>query len=108
MSGVNTGLGAFLMRRGNRNVEAATRLMQSKSLPEVFLLQAQWIRDFTDDYMKEASRLSKVHSRLLGTPWRLKDIDQVFHAAPSDRPVAPFMSYVTHQTARHRTGASQV
>jgi len=36
MTGLNAGLSDFLVRRGNRNVEACTRLMQSRSLPEIF------------------------------------------------------------------------
>jgi len=67
MTGLNAGLSDFLVRRGNRNVEACTRLMQSRSLPEIFLLQAQWLRDAADDYNKETARLSDAYTKLLGS-----------------------------------------
>ena len=84
MASLNTELGDFLLRRGNRNIETATRLTQCRSLPEVFLLQSQWMRDAADDYMKEAAKMSESHARVFGGSWGPKGIDSFFRAVRPD------------------------
>jgi len=80
MADLGNGFGDFLLRRANRNIETVTRLMQCKSPPDVFALQAQWMRDVADDYQKEVVRVSAIHGRLFGSSWGLKGIDNLFHA----------------------------
>jgi hypothetical protein len=92
MAGFNTALGEFLVRRGNRNVEAFTRLMQSKSPPDVFLLQTQWLRDAADDYTKEAARLSEAYGKLFGSSWGLKAADAYSRNMRLDRLSKPVTS----------------
>jgi hypothetical protein len=88
MTGFSAGLGDFLLRRGNRNIETATRLAQCKSLPDLFLLQTQWMRDAADDYMKEAARMSESNARMFGGSWKPQGVDTFFRTVRSDPPFA--------------------
>lgn len=86
VASLNTGLGDFLLRQGNRTIETATRLTQCKSLPEAFLLQAQWMRDAADDYTKEAARMAEIQARMFGGFWDLKGFEAFFRADHADPP----------------------
>ena len=64
MSEWNTEVSHFLSRRVARNGETIGRMTKCQNLPEVFTVQAQWVQDAADDYLKEVSKLMEVNSKL--------------------------------------------
>jgi hypothetical protein len=62
----NAEIGQFLSRRAVRNGEAFTRITQCQSFPDLFALQAQWLQDAADDYLREVGRLMEVNSQVVG------------------------------------------
>jgi hypothetical protein len=89
MTDFNTTSGEFLRRRGNRNTEAFSRLMQSTNPADAFLLQAQWFRDAADDYMKEAARISDAWGRVFGSARGLAGAAYHAPGMGSERPSTP-------------------
>ena len=41
------------------------RLTKCQSLPEAFAIQAQWVQEAADDYLKEMSKLMVANSRIM-------------------------------------------
>jgi Phasin protein len=62
----NAEINQFVSRRVARNSETISRVSKCQNFPEVFAIQAQWLQDATDDYMKEMSKLVEVNSRVMG------------------------------------------
>jgi hypothetical protein len=56
----------FLSQRVARNSEAMGRMAKCQSVPEVCTIQAQWVQEVADDYMKQMSKLMEVNSRIMG------------------------------------------
>jgi hypothetical protein len=61
----NTDVSHFLIHRVARNGEALGRITKCQNFPEVFAIQAQWVQDAADDYMKEVSKLMELNSRIM-------------------------------------------
>jgi Phasin protein len=63
----NTEITHFVTKRISRSGEAVSRVTQCRSLPEVFEVEAQWLRGTFDDYSGEARRLMEVNSRIISS-----------------------------------------
>jgi hypothetical protein len=63
----NTEITHFVTKRVSRDGEALGRVTQCRSLPEVFEVEAQWLRGTFDDYFGEARRLMEVNSRIISS-----------------------------------------
>ena len=61
----NTDVSHFLIHRVARNGEALGRITKCQNFPEVFAIQAQWVQDAADDYMKEVSKLMELNSWIM-------------------------------------------
>ena len=70
MSEWNTEVSHFLSRRVARNGETIGRMTKCQNLPEVFGIQAQWVQEAADDYLKEMSKLMEVNSKLASSLMR--------------------------------------
>ena len=72
----NMEVSQFVSHRLARNGETLGRMAKCPSLPEIFAIQNQWVRDAADDYIKQTSKLMEVNSRmmggLLGSFWRIE------------------------------------
>ena len=62
----NAEVGHFLSQRVARNSEAMGRMAKCQSVPEVCTIQAQWVQEAADDYMKQMSKLMDANSRIMG------------------------------------------
>jgi hypothetical protein len=45
-------------------------MTKCQNLPEVFAIQAQWVQDAADDYLKEMSKLMEVNGKLVSSLMR--------------------------------------
>jgi len=63
----NTEVTHFVTKRVSRDGEALGRVTQCRSLPEVFEVEAQWLRGAFDDYFSEARRLMEVNGRIISS-----------------------------------------
>ncbi len=70
MSEWNTEVSHFLSRRVARDGETIGRMTKCQNLPEVFAIQAQWVQDIADDYLKEMSKLMEVNGKLVSSLMR--------------------------------------
>ena len=61
----NAEVSHFLTHRATRNSEAMTRIARCQNGSDVFAIQAQWLQDTADDYLKEMSKLMEVNSRIM-------------------------------------------
>ena len=65
----NAEVSHFLTHRATRNSEAMTRMARCQNGSDVFAIQAQWLQDAADDYLKEMSKLMEINSRIMcGVP----------------------------------------
>jgi len=62
----NAEVSHFLSQRVARNSEAMGRMAKCQSVPEVCTIQAQWVQEAADDYMKQMSKLMEANSRIMG------------------------------------------
>jgi hypothetical protein len=62
----NTEVSHFLSHRAARNSEAIGRVAKCQSFPEVCTIQAQWVQEAADDYMKQMNKLMEVNSKIVG------------------------------------------
>jgi Phasin protein len=62
---LNTEVSQFVTHRVARNGEAMGRLTKCQSFPEAFAIQAEWVQDAADDYLKEMSKLMVANSRIM-------------------------------------------
>ena len=63
---LNTEVTRFVGQRLSRDGEAAARMAQCRSLPEIGALEADWLQGAIDDYAREMSKLMEVNGRLFG------------------------------------------
>ena len=61
----NTEARHFLSRRVARNGETLGRMTKCQDLPEVFAIQAQWVQEAADDYLKGMSKLMEANGRIM-------------------------------------------
>ena len=61
----NNEVSHFLTNRVARNGEAIGRMTKCQNLPDAFAVQAQWVQDTADDYLKEMSKLLEVNSKIM-------------------------------------------
>ena len=62
----NAEVSHFLSQRVARNSDAMGRMAKCQSYPEVCTIQAQWVQEAADDYMKQISKLMDANSRIMG------------------------------------------
>jgi hypothetical protein len=62
----NAEVSHFLSHRAARNSEAMGRMAKCQSFPEVCTIQAQWVQEAADDYMKQMNKLMEVNSKIMG------------------------------------------
>lgn len=62
----NAEIGQFLSHRAARNGEAVRRVAQCQNLPDLFGIQARWVQDVTEDYLREIGKLTEFNSRMMG------------------------------------------
>ncbi|MGC1411464.1 MAG: phasin family protein [Acetobacteraceae bacterium] len=68
----NTEVSHFLSHRVAHNGETLGRMTKCQNLQEVFAIQAQWVREAADDYLKEMRKLMEANSRIMsGMPGSL-------------------------------------
>jgi hypothetical protein len=61
----NTEMSHFLTHRVARNGEAIGSMTKCQSLPEIFSIQARWVQDAADDYLKEMSKLMEMNGKIM-------------------------------------------
>jgi Phasin protein len=61
----NTEVNHFFSHRVARNGETLGRMTKCQSLPEVFAIQSEWVREAADDYLKEMSKLMEANGRIM-------------------------------------------
>lgn len=57
----------FVTHRMNRSTEAMAQIANCHSFPEMFAVQAKWLQDAVDDYVKESSKLLDVNNNIVGS-----------------------------------------
>ncbi len=50
----NAEISQFVSHRMTRNSEALSRITQCQNFPDLFTIQAQWLQNATEDYLREA------------------------------------------------------
>jgi len=61
----NTELTDFLSRRVARNSETVGGMAKCQNFSDIFAIQARWLQEATDDYLKETSKLMEVNSKIM-------------------------------------------
>ena len=61
----NAEVSHFVTHRATRNSDTMTRIAKCQNGPDVFAVQAQWLQDAADDYLKEMTKLMEVGSRIM-------------------------------------------
>jgi hypothetical protein len=62
----NTEASHFLSDRVAQNSETMSRMAKCQNFPEIFAVQARWMQEAADDYLKETSKLMEVNNRIVG------------------------------------------
>ena len=83
----HTEVNHFLSHRVAQNGETLGRITKCQNLPEVFAIQAQWVREAADDYLKEMSKLMEANSRIMGG--MLGSLGQVGMPSAAETPASP-------------------
>ena len=83
----NTEVNHFLSHRVAQNGETLGRMTKCQNLPEVFAIQAQWVREAADDYLKEMSKLMEANSRIMSG--MLGSLGQVGMPSSGEMPASP-------------------
>ena len=83
----NTEVSDFVNHRVARNGEALGRMTKCQNFPEVFAIQAQWVRDAADDYLREMSKLMEANSRIMSG--MLGSLGQVGMPSAAEMPTSP-------------------
>ena len=98
----NTEVSHFLSHRVARNGETLGRMTKCQNFPEVFAIQAQWVREAADDYLKEMSKLMEVNSRIMsGMLGSLGQVGMPSAAEmPEHRPLAQSAFETAHRLRR--------
>src|SRR5689334_12895795 len=63
----NAEISQFLSHRATRNGEVLRRVTQCQNVPDLFGVQAQWVQDATEDYIREIGKLTEFNSRIMGS-----------------------------------------
>ena len=87
MSEWNTEVSHFLSHRVAQNGETLGRMTKCQNLPELFAIQAQWVREAADDYLKEMSKLMEANSRIMSG--MLGSLGQVGMPSAAEMPASP-------------------
>ena len=83
----NTEVSRFLSHRVAQNGETLGRMTKCQNFPEVFAIQAQWVREAADDYLKEMSKLMEANSRIMSG--MLESLGQVGMPSAAEMPTSP-------------------
>ena len=83
----NTEVSHFLSHRVAQNGETLGRMTKCQNLPEVFAIQAQWVREAADDYLKEMSKLMEANSRIMSGMFG--SLGQVGMPSAAETPASP-------------------
>jgi hypothetical protein len=83
----NSEVSYFLSHRVARNSETLGQMTKCQSFPDVFAIQAQWVRQAADDYLKEMSKLMEVNSGLMSG--MLGSLGQVGMPSSGEMPASP-------------------
>jgi hypothetical protein len=62
----NAEVGHFISHRVARTSETMARLAKCQSLPEIIAVQTQWWQDAADDYIRQATKLAELNSKIIG------------------------------------------
>jgi hypothetical protein len=62
----NAEISQFISHRAARNGEALRRATQCQNVPDLFGIQARWVQDATEDYLREIGKLTEFNSRIMG------------------------------------------
>jgi Phasin protein len=90
----NTEVNHFFSHRVARNGETLERMTKCQNLPEVFAIQALWVREAADDYLKEMSKLMEANSRIMSE--MLGSVGQVGMPSAAGMPAhSPFETRVS-------------
>jgi hypothetical protein len=91
----NTEIAHFVTKRISRSGEAVGRVTQCRSLPEVWEVEAQWLRGAFDDYFSEARKFMEANSRIISsfvepteTPASSTNVPQVEPTGPVGTPAS--------------------
>jgi len=63
----NTDVGHFVSHRAARTSEAMARMAKCQSFPDIIAVQTQWWQDAADDYLRQASKLAELNSKIIGS-----------------------------------------
>jgi hypothetical protein len=66
----NSEVGQFLSHRMARNSDAITRMAKCGNWQDAFSIQAEWLRDASDDYAKQIGKLMEVNGRIVSDAFR--------------------------------------
>jgi hypothetical protein len=83
----NTEVNHFLSHRVAQTGETLGRMTKCQNLPEVFAIQAQWVREAADDYLKEMSKLMEANGRIMSG--MLGSLGQVGMPPAAEMPASP-------------------
>jgi hypothetical protein len=61
----NTEASHFLSRRAARSTETMQSLVKCQNFVDICAVQAQWLRDAVDDYLKQTSKIIELNHRFL-------------------------------------------
>jgi hypothetical protein len=100
----NTEASHFLSHRVARNGETLGRMTKCQTLPEVFAIQAQWVREAADDYLKEMSKLMEANSRIMSE--MLGSFGQVGTPSSAEMPTSP-VAHSAFETPADARSASE-
>jgi hypothetical protein len=65
ISAWNTEVSHFLSYRGARSVEAMRSFAKCQNFVDICAVQAQWLRDAADDYLKQTSKMIELNNRFM-------------------------------------------
>jgi hypothetical protein len=61
----NAEISQFLSHRATRNRETLKRITQCQNVPDIFGVQAQWVQDATEDYLREIGKLTEFNRKMM-------------------------------------------
>lgn len=61
----NAEISQFVSHRAARNGDALRRVTQCQNVPDLFSVQAQWVQDATEDYLREIGKLTEFNSKIM-------------------------------------------
>ena len=62
----NGEISQFLSHRATRNRETLKRITQCQNVPDIFDIQARWLQDATEDYLREIGKVTEFNSKIMG------------------------------------------